>query len=223
MIMNKTAFIDFDGTIVDVFPRYYGILTEYLGEKTNKHLDFSKYKMLKRAGKKDHVIVRELVEGLEIDIDDYLKFKRKNLESFSWLIKDVLIENPESTNLRLKDMGFKIVLLTQRNNKNNLIKQLDFLNIKKSFDQVVVVKPRVGQNVKAEHIGKQYSLNDIIIGDSFVEIDASRILNIKGYFVETGLFSAESLGVRKLIFDDYKSVVDYIFNNKNERGIDYGI
>lgn len=214
MTMNKTAFIDFDGTIVDVFPRYYGILTEYLGKKTNKHLDFSKYKMLKREGKKDHVIVRELVEGLEIDIDDYLKFKRENLENFSWLKEDVLIGNPESTNFMLKDMGYKIVLLTQRYNENNLIKQLEFLNIKKSFDQVVMVKPRVGQNVKALYIGKQHSINDIIVGDSIVEIEASRMLNIKGYFVESGLFSAESLDVRKLIFDDYKSVVDYIYKNR---------
>ena len=215
MTMNKTAFIDFDGTIVDVFPRYYGILTEYLGEMTNGTLDFLKYKKLKRLGKKDHVIVRELLNGLEIDINDYVKFKRENLEGFSWLKKDILIGNPESSNLELKDIGYRIVLLTQRNNKDNLLKQLDFLNIKESFDEIVMVSPKAGQNVKAAHIEKLYRSDDIIIGDSSVEIDASRLLNIKGYFVESGLFSAETLGIRKLVFADYKSVVDYISSNED--------
>jgi len=215
MIMSKTAFIDFDGTIVDVFPRYYGILIEYLEKMTDKSLDFSKYKKLKRLGKKDHVIVRELTKGLEIDIDDYIKFKRENLENLSWLKKDVLIGNPRSVNLELKNIGYRIVLLTQRNNKNNLLKQLDILNIIESFDEIVMVKPRAGQNVKAAHIEKQYSSEDIIIGDSSVEIDASRLLNINGYFVESGLFSAESLGIRKLVFADYKSAVDYIVSIKD--------
>ena len=214
MTMNKKAFIDFDGTIVDVFPRYFGILNEYIREMTYESIDFLEYKKLKRAGKKDHVIIMELAKGLEIDIDDYVKFKRENLEEFSWLRKDVLIGNPESANLKLKGMGYKIVLLTQRNNKNNLIKQLDFLNIKESFDDVVIVEPKVGQNVKASYIGKQYSFDDIIIGDSSEEIDAARLLSINSYFVESGLFSADSLNIRKLVFDDYESVVDYIINNK---------
>ena len=73
MTKNKIAFVDFDGTVVDVFPRYYGILTEYLGKITNETLDFLKYKKLKRLGKKDHVIVRELLNGLEMDIHNYVK------------------------------------------------------------------------------------------------------------------------------------------------------
>lgn len=215
MRMNKTAYIDFDGTIVDVFPRYYGILNQYLSELTNEYIDFSKYKRLKRQGNKDHIIIKELAKGLVINIDEYVQFKRENLEDFSWLTKDVLIGNPVSTNKKLKNMGYKVVLLTQRNNKNNLIKQLDYLKIKESFDDIIMVKPRVGQNVKATHIAKQYSLDDIIIGDSSVEMDASNLLNINGYFVESGLFSSKSLGIKNLVFADYKSVVDYILINKH--------
>jgi phosphoglycolate phosphatase-like HAD superfamily hydrolase len=212
--MNKTAFIDFDGTIVDVFPRYYGILIEYLGSIKYMPLDFPKYKTLKRLGYKDHIIVKELTRGQEIDVDDYYKFKRENLENLSWLKKDVLIGNPRSLNLQLKNIGYRVVLLTQRNNKNNLLKQLDILNIRDSFDDIIIVKPRAGQNVKADHIKKNYSPDDIIIGDSSVEIDASRILNISGYFVESGLFSAKSLGIDNLVFSDYNAVVDYIVSIK---------
>ena len=215
MTMNKTAFIDFDGTIVDVFPRYYGILSEYLKEIANESLDFSQYKKLKRLGKKDHIIVKELTQGLEIDIDEYLKYKRERLESFSWLLKDTLIGNPEGANLKLKNMGYKVVLLTQRYNKNNLNKQLEILNIKECFDEVVMVKPIAGQNVKAVYIGTMSNSDDIIVGDSKVEIDASILLNINGYFVESGLFSAESLGIHNLVFDDYDSVVNYIYKRKD--------
>ena len=31
--MRKTAYVDFDGTIVDVMPRYHGILEHFLKEK----------------------------------------------------------------------------------------------------------------------------------------------------------------------------------------------
>jgi len=223
MTMSKTAYIDFDGTIVDVFPRYYGILSEYLRGFTNESLDFPKYKKLKRLGKKDHVIVKELIEEIEIDIDDYIKFKRQNLESFEWLSKDILIGNPEVTNMELKGLGYNVVLLTQRNNQNNLIKQLDFLSIKDSFDQIIMVKPEIGKNVKFDHIIKHCNSNDIIIGDSIVEINAANLLNIDGYFVETGLFSSEVLGIREFVFDNYKSAVDYILNKNVEGGISNGI
>lgn len=215
MISKKTAYIDFDGTIVDVFQRYYGILNEFLEINSGVKLDFIKYKRLKRLGIKDHIIVEKLTNGLKIDIDKYMVFKREKLESFQWLIKDNLIGKTKDINNTLKDMGYKVVLITQRNNKDNLLKQLYHLNLKEEFDEIVVLKPVKGKNVKLDYIANKYTSDDIIVGDSAVEMEVSEILNIKGYFVETGLFSSETVNINRLVFDQYQSVVDFIKENNN--------
>lgn len=217
MPMSKNnVFVDFDGTIADVFPRFYGILSNYIEQYFDEELDYSMYRELKRLGKKDHVIVKELIYGLEINIENYMNYKRERLESFQWLQKDNIIGDPKDAYEKFKIIGYDVVLLTQRNNKNNLLKQIDTLKIDDCFDDIVVVKPEEGKNVKAQYIEKCYCNKDIIIGDSKVEIEVSRVLNIQGYFVNTGLISAPYAGVYDMVFENYNSVVNYLLlmNNK---------
>ena len=187
MPMSKNnVFVDFDGTIADVFPRFYGILSNYIEQYFDEELDYSMYRELKRLGKKDHVIVKELIYGLEINIENYMNYKRERLESFQWLQKDNIIGDPKDAYEKFKIIGYDVVLLTQRNNKNNLLKQIDTLKIDDCF------------------------------GDSKVEIEVSRVLNIQGYFVNTGLISAPYAGVYDMVFENYNSVVNYLLlmNNK---------
>jgi phosphoglycolate phosphatase-like HAD superfamily hydrolase len=219
--MNRkiNIYLDFDGTIIDVFPRYYGILTEYISSKNNDQLDYFMYKELKRLGKKDHVIVRELLNNLEFDINDYVNFKRENLEKFSWLRKDIIIGDPITAFNKLKRNGYRIILLTQRNNEITLFRQLNYLKIRDEFDEVVMLKPKYGLNVKAEYLKKFFRPNDIIVGDSYVEIEVSKLLNIKGFFVDSGLFSSRALGINKNVFADYMSVIDYILKNDVNKGV----
>lgn len=210
----KTVFLDFDGTLVDVFPRYFGILSSFLSDLTNIKMDFYKYKKLKRLGKKDHLIVKETLNGFNLDIIEYVKYKQENLEHFSWLKKDLIIGSPKIEIEKLKNHGYRVVLLTQRRNKSNLFKQLDYLNITEIFDDVIVVYPHKHINSKSEFISKNYSTLDIIIGDSYTEIQTSQLLNIQGFFVDSGLFSSKVLKLTdNKVFHNYSLAIDFIVKN----------
>lgn len=207
---NNTVYFDFDGTIVDVFPRYYGVLSSYVEKITDQELDFTLFKTFKRSGMKDHQIVNCIIPDIKFDIEEYLTFKRNELENLDWLYKDTIIGDFNDAYVKLKAKGYKIVLITQRNNKQNLFQQVKLLELVKYFDDIVVVKPRAGANVKIDYLKEKVCADDVIIGDSKVEIEVANKLNISGYFVNTGLFSSEFLAINERVFDNYNSVVNYI-------------
>jgi phosphoglycolate phosphatase-like HAD superfamily hydrolase len=210
----KTVYVDFDGTIVDVMPRYHGILESYIKREKFIEIDFNKYKSLKRKGIKDYDIVKRLCEGNEIDLEDYLKFKRLNLENFKWLKKDIIIGSPEEAYHKLQNQGYRVVLLTQRYIEKNLHKQVKMLNIEKCFDEIIVVKPLPNQNAKIKYLKNIINIEDIIIGDSRDEMETAEKLNIAGFFVTSGLWNESFAGPIAQVFNNYNTVVDYIVGER---------
>jgi len=211
--MNRTVFVDFDGTIVDVFPRYYGILSSYLEKYTDKKMDYDTYRKMKKAGNKDNQIVEKIL-GIKIDIMDYLSYKSEMLEDPRWLKKDIVFGDPKDAYDKLKEIKYNVVLLTQRNKEDNFYRQINDLKIRNCFDDLVILKPCIGRNVKTDYISAHYHKENIVIGDSKTEIEAAKMLNIEGYFVETGLFSSCYVGIKEFIFDNYNIAVEYLYNLK---------
>lgn len=214
--MKKTVYVDFDGTVVDVMPRYHGILESYIKRDILIDLDFDEYKYLKRKGIKDHSIIQKMCEGYELDVEDYVKYKRLNLEKCKWLKKDIIIGSPKEAYFKLKKLGAWVVLLTQRNIEMNLKKQVKLLNLEKYFDEIVVVKPLTTQNAKFTYLKNRVNKKDIIIGDSIVEMESAEKLNIRGYFVKTGLWDESFAGNITQIFSDYNSVVDFVVGDNSK-------
>lgn len=215
MDMNKVAYVDFDGTVVDVIPRYFGILSSYLKDKVSTELNLEKYKILKRRGLKDHQIVLKLCDNFKLDINDYIQYKRENLESEFWLKRDVIIGSPREAYNKLKSLGYRVKLLTQRNHENRLLDQVKRLGLEECFDDIIVVKPLVGGNAKVNILKNKVNKKDIIIGDSSIEMECARYFNIKGYFVRTGLWEDKYANSDSLIFENYNSVVDFLYLNKS--------
>ncbi|MFD1037176.1 HAD hydrolase-like protein [Virgibacillus byunsanensis] len=208
--MNKTAYIDFDGTVVDVMPRYHGILESYLKRNTQLKLDYEKYCFLKKQGIKDHAIVHEICKGYKININDYVVFKGENLEDRYWLSKDIIIGFPEVAYEKLNRLGYNVKLLTQRNSERELLYQVNSLGIKDFFDEIVVLKPLQEKNAKVSFLTDKIYSEDIIIGDSKIEMEVADVFNIKGFFVESGLWGASFAGSKDRIFKDYNTVVNYL-------------
>ncbi|PYG87169.1 phosphoglycolate phosphatase-like HAD superfamily hydrolase [Ruminiclostridium sufflavum DSM 19573] len=211
--MSKTAYIDFDGTVVDVMHRYHGILAEYLHVNAFLNLSFEKYCLYKRQGFKDHIIVDKIFEGFKIDIEHYVDYKRINLESNKWLKVDTVIGSPQRAYKQLNEAGFKIYLLTQRNYKERLINQVKLLNLEDSFDEYIVLMPLLGQNAKAEFLKNKVNSGDIIIGDSPIEIECANMFDIAGFFVETGLWGKQFANCKVQVFENYNAVVDFLTSN----------
>ena len=212
----KTIYIDFDGTLVNVYKRYLGILQSFLG---NDYLINQKqYIDLKKKRIKDHKIIELLFDGHKIDLKKYIEYKNHLIESNKWLAKDELIGDFFFYINKAKMSGFKVSLITARNNSDNLIYQLKKLNIYNLFNNIYVVGLKKNINTKLELLKKIHSKGDIIIGDSPMEIDAAYNLNLESYFVDSGLYDKSFCNNSTENFSDYQEVFEKILNlrlNKN--------
>ena len=204
----KTIYIDFDGTLVNVYKRYLGILQSFLG---NDYLINQKqYIDLKKKRIKDHKIIELLFDGHKIDLKKYIEYKNHLIESNKWLDKDELIGDIFFYINKAKMSGFKVSLITARNNSDNLIYQLKKLNIYNLFNNIYVVGLKKNINTKLELLKKIHSKGDIIIGDSPMEIDAAYNLNLKSYFVDSGLYDKSFCKKSNGNFSDYQEVFNEI-------------
>lgn len=188
---KKTAYIDFDGTIVNVFPRFYRIFKEYLSVKYDVQLEYNSFCEKKRRGMYEHVYAKE-VFGINVNVEEYVKFKRNRLEDQEYLKEDIIIGNPKSAYLSLKKAGFFVQLLSQRRNSENLKWELEYLNLVECFDSIAVVYP-IPDNAKLKYLRKIVTSEDVIIGDSTIDMDCAVVLDIEGWFVKSGLHSDEKV------------------------------
>jgi phosphoglycolate phosphatase-like HAD superfamily hydrolase len=206
----KRAYVDFDGTIVSVFERYYKVLNDYCSSRYRININYDLYILKKRKRYKDHQIVLEEHPEIQISIDDYHRYKLDNIELECYLAYDSLFPDSIGALSLLKEKGFFVELLTYRNDKNQLEEELLRLDLTSYFDKVTCLKPEQRVNRKSEHIRMTNNHPEsIVIGDSPVEIEAAIDNNITGYFVDTGLFSKDVVStsnVFKTLYDVVKSL-----------------
>jgi phosphoglycolate phosphatase-like HAD superfamily hydrolase len=205
----NTIYIDFDGTLVDVNYRYYIIFNEFINYHFSLNTDFTSYIKFKRSGFKDHHIIEKLFGKIDFNIENYLKFKRLRLEDLAWLKTDKLIGNPTNFVKNCNDYNLNVILLTQRNNFENLKHQLSLLKIRHIFKEIYVVPPKAGINVKFEFLKEYADTFDIIIGDSKAELEAGNRLKIPSFFVNTGLNNSTIISEDTIFLNDYSEVLKY--------------
>ncbi len=179
--MKKIKYIiDFDGTIVDVWERYYRIFIEYF------KVDISKedYKKIKKIFPYDI----DLIEYLKLEnSNEYYKFKKKYLEDIEYLKKDTLLIEKEKI-LKIFKLS-NVILLTIRNNKRNFENQLKFLGLNEIKRKTIVLHS-LDKKVKKEFVLKNrdlFSESILSIGDSETDLEIGTLSFAKSYFVNTGL------------------------------------
>lgn len=176
--------IDFDGTLVDVWNRYYAVFNDFWDIKD---FGLTEYKYYKQKYQFDDLIIRKIV-GL-VSNKDYLEykcFKKEKLEELKYLMLDELIVSREW----IKDflLNQNSIILTIRNNRENLIKQLNYLNISFIADKVVTLKNK-GIYTKNHWVKENIDIDEpkVIIGDSEIDFKIGLLDNTIVCLVETGL------------------------------------
>lgn len=201
------VYIDLDGTIIDVFDRYCGILNSYMRE-IDGEVSTQEYKELRHQGASEYDIIKEKYK-ICVGKEEYRKYKRLHLESREWLKKDKLIGNPE----RIKDFPNQYALITQRNNKAEAVYQIKQLGLDRLFDEIIILKPCINGNSKLEYLRGRAGYMDCIIGDSPVEMECARRLHMQGYYVKTGLFG-EQIAENETIGKDYLACIQMIMEKR---------
>lgn len=187
-------YIDFDGTLVDLWPRYYEVFCQL---SDIKDVSLEEYKAVKRRLKRDEMVAGELGCNL---VPDYFSLKKQYLEEMDFLKMDQLYLPAEYLNSFPKG---KCRILTKRRNVENFARQLKFLGIDIPYTVIT------SEETKADWIrANDNEQAGVIIGDSVVDLDAG-VSNITPYMVDTGLNTKadfDTRGIRYKYFDDITKI-----------------
>jgi len=174
---RNTAFIDLDGTILDVSHRIYLIYSDIMGS-----INLATLSNLKRKKIPEKVIVGMTCTNPK-KITDYLKKRTSILEDQKYLLLDKLFPK---TKLNLKKLRKEanLILLTKRKNISGLKKEIARLEIKELFDDICITQNKT--DTIRKHTFYKYT-ESIIIGDTEEDIVAGKELNLVTVALLTGI------------------------------------
>jgi phosphoglycolate phosphatase-like HAD superfamily hydrolase len=176
------VFLDFDGTVVNVFRRYHALLTDFWGDCVS----LEDYVVLKRQKPHDRQLLQTLLQFSDDEFSRYLRFKREKMETRDYLTKDELNINPSL----LRDFfdQFDMSVLSVRRSARSAHDQYADLGLEFLVETADILPP-AGSATKRSWIERSHSEPFVMIGDSEVDMAAGSLTNGKGFFVENGLRS----------------------------------
>lgn len=171
-------FFDFDGTVVDLWPRYHQVFLATSGLSDISQRD---YMEAKRALVSDHKVIRHFGGVLP---KGYFRKKRILLEAEDYLQLDVLLVSPAELNAIF--LSEECRFLTCRRCPNAFLSEMDGLGLGHLSGQVIVLNPDQGVS-KKEYLTQTASRTPhIVVGDSKAEWEAASD-NVRVVLVRTGL------------------------------------
>lgn len=176
--------LDFDGTIVDLWQRYYRVFCD-INECQNVSLQ--NYIKIKRQFVRDENVAKEL--GIHLK-ENYFSDKRKLLEEPKYLNMDVPLI---TTNKLLEFVSNNPVnILTCRRNKHKLFLEMKRLGMGELIDRTIVLNP--DDITKKEWIDYYCCCESVIVvGDGTADFETRKCRNVKVFMVNTGLMKIEEL------------------------------
>lgn len=212
-------YLDLDGTVVDVWHRYYSVMKSFWERTLPAPCpELEEYRRLKLCFVDDRKLLRHWCrhsllseEEQQTLIEGYNYHKRNIMESEEMLKKDTLIGDLRSFISEVKP-EYEVHLLSVRNRRTLAMEQLEWLNIAACLDRIAFVQPSRDQNPKLAYIKGSAGKQDIIIGDSETDIECGTQLGLRTFHVSTGLRSyAYATRQGKAIgLGDYPEVLSYL-------------
>ena len=184
---NSIVAFDLDGTLLDSRARHKIVLDEILREFGIK-LDTSNLMKSKRSGKNNIEFL--LSSGIDLQNAKAIQGKWiERIESDKYLAFDRLYPHTLQT-LRHYGKNHSLVLITARRRKTATLNQIKELNLDKYFRKIFVVAPDSKLAQEKARILEQCGAN-LMIGDSEIDFEATRIANIAFRFAESGFRSVK--------------------------------
>ena len=164
---------DFDGTLVDLWPRFYAVFCNL----SRADVSLDEYREAKRRLKRDE----DVAEGLGVTLpSDYFERKAELLEDKEYLKLDKLLFTPDEL-VRL--LFGNSLILTKRRNEENFKWELDRLGI--SCDYKVLTSRDEDTKLRWEE--ENIKTPAMVIGDSVDDIRLEQIDGVKAVAVGYGL------------------------------------
>jgi phosphoglycolate phosphatase len=208
--MNKMNILfDLDGTILDSKVRLYRLFCDIT---LQTGLSFDDYWNLKRS-KKDHQFI--LKKYFNYSHNEYLDFERKWLsliETEEYHQYDELFDFTDKVLQTLRLKGHNLYIVTARQSKEKTLQQIKNTGIYPYFDAILITE---NQQTKLELIRKseiQLSVDDIMIGDTGIDIKTAKELNLVSIAVLSGFRNKEVLSLYSpdFIKDNILFLLNYV-------------
>jgi len=209
----KTIFFDLDGTIIDIYERFYNVFNNYSINRFLTEVNKKKYMKLKSNGLSDLQIALEF--NLNYDQKEYHEYKARSLEIKKYLKLDKLIFDFDKYARILASKKYKIKLITLRRNFKNLNWQLNELKIINLFDEIIALIPNKINNPKRVFFEKINVKDSILIGDSIKDYEATLDFDVDFLNVETGLVNITNLypNLNLISFKTAEQAINYILSS----------
>lgn len=185
----KNIYIDIDGTILDVSDRIYRIYKDFLRRQKNKYLAKEVYIKLKRKKAPNSLILKKT--DAERLLPAFESYWTSSIETGRYLALDTIMPAKRRTLAFLKK-HFRVFLITTRNNKNGLKKELKMNDLLDSFDKLLVARRKSSEGgwmAKYKLIKKsgRWDKKSIIVGDTEADILVGKKLEIMTVGVLDGM------------------------------------
>jgi len=193
--MISTIVLDLDGPLLDGMQRHYRCYSGILEGRGFKPIPVNQYWEMKR-NRVNRRILLECSDALSL-YDEFLETWTGRIETREYLELDKLQHNVTSILSKWKERELRLLLATMRNNPGNLTWQLDMLNLRRFFDDVVVVHSEHNGASKASEVKSrmmgQCKDSAVWIGDTEADIAAARELGVRVCALTCGLRTKEYL------------------------------
>lgn len=204
--------LDFDGTMVDVWERYYQVFM--MAAKPVKNLTYDEYKKNKIIYESDFLLAKALNITLP---HDYYTEKQRLLENPKLLNLDSPILTAK--NFEMLSMFNNLLILTIRRSGPNLFQQVKNLGWVNLIPKIRVLPPK-NQFSKYEYIKSlQFQGALYVIGDSETDFSIGKIKNSVVYAVSSGLRKCRQTEKNQILVKDINEALGIIREEKWNSGI----
>lgn len=166
-------FIDLDGTLLDLWPRYHRVFCELLHIKD---ITLGEYKKKKQDLGQDNAVAEAF--GYTLPPDYFIK-KAELLEDKSFLSLDRLFLSRQQIEALSEDSDS--IILTKRRKSDNLVWQMGRMGL--NMPVIIVEGQTKLQWIKENYPGKRA----VVVGDSMMDLETGRLPNISVIMTGYGL------------------------------------
>jgi phosphoglycolate phosphatase-like HAD superfamily hydrolase len=195
MSSNKTIFFDLDDTLINTSERHYRVYCNIIKVlNLEEPIDKNEFWKLKREGISTVNILNGIDNGI---LEKFSKLWIDKIEEKNYLFYDTLLQRTLSLLSNLKDE--RLILLTMRNNRGNLIWEIKKLDLYDYFKSILSCSPLQFRDKTVpiiNYINNNHSVtteNSVIVGDSEIDIITGKKLNMTTISVSYGIRSKDIL------------------------------
>lgn len=187
-------FLDLDGTLLDILPRYHRLHSDFVLRRGGRPLDAAAYWRLKRECMPEAAILEQT--GLEPEaIREVLGERARWIESRAYLRYDRTWPWTAATLATLSRLA-PLVLVTVRRHRDRLLWQLGELGLRECFHRIVSGSGDGTTEAKASLLrGSRLPIQPgaVLVGDTEVDLASGRALGLRTVAVACGIRCPGSL------------------------------